>query len=41
MRLKRVHKALQFREKDWLKDYIDSNTEKRKHAKNNFGKRLF
>ena len=41
MRLKRVHRALQFNETDWLKGYIDSNTEKRKHAKNNFEKDFF
>ena len=29
MRLKRVHRALQFNEKPWLKDYIDFNTEKK------------
>ena len=29
LKLKDVHRALRFREKPWLKDYIDFNTEKR------------
>ena len=41
MRLKRVHRALQFNEKPWLKDYIDFNTEKRKNATNDFEKGFF
>ena len=41
MRLKRVHRALQFNEKPWLKDYIDFNTEKRKNAPNSFEKDFF
>ena len=41
LKLKRVHRALQFREKPWLKKYIDFNTEKRKNAKNSFEKDFF
>ena len=41
MRLKRVHRALQFNEKSWLQEYIDYNTEKRKHAPNSFQKDFF
>ena len=41
MRLKRVHRALQFSEKSWLQEYIDYNTEKRKHAPNSFQKVFF
>ena len=36
LRLKRVHKVLQFSEKPWLKEYIDFNTEKRKNAPYDF-----
>ena len=38
LRLKRVHRVLQFNEKPWLKPDIDFNTEKRKNAKNSFEK---
>ena len=41
LKLKRVHRVLQFSEKPWLKEYIDFNTEKRKEAKNSFQKDLF
>ena len=41
LRLKKVHRALQFREGAWLKEYIDFNTEKRKYAKNSFEKDFF
>ena len=41
MKLKKVHRALQSKEKAWLKKYIDFNTEKRKYAKNSFEKDFF
>ena len=41
LRLKKVHRVLQFKEKPWLKEYIDFNTEKRKNAKNSFEKDYF
>ena len=41
LKLKRVHRALQFSEKPWLKEYINFNTEKRKEAKNSFQKDYF
>ena len=36
-----VHRGLEFEESPWLKQYIDFNTEKRKHAKNPFEKDFF
>ena len=36
--LKKVHRIIQFNQKDWSKQYIDMNTELRKKAKNDFGK---
>ena len=41
LRLKRVHRVLQFDEKPWLKEYIDFNTEMRKNSKNSFEKGYF
>ena len=41
LKLKKVHRVLQFREKPWLKPYIDFNTEKRKNANNSFEKDFF
>ena len=37
----KIHKILRFREKPWLKPYIEFNTEKRKQAENPFEKDLF
>ena len=39
--LKRVHRAIQFNQKAWLKSYIDMNTNLRKKAKNEFEKDIF
>ena len=36
LKLKKVHRVIQFSEKPWLKQYIDFNTNMRKEAKNSF-----
>ena len=41
LKLKGVHKVLEFDQSTWLKKYIDFNTEKRKDAKNSFKKDFF
>ena len=41
LKLKKVHKVLQFNQKAWLKPYIEMNTELRKKAKDNFEKEFF
>ena len=39
--LKKVHRVIQFNQKDWLKPYIDMNTKLRREAKNDFEKDFF
>ena len=41
LKLKRVHRVLQFNQKPCLKKYIDFNTEKRKEAKDSFQNDFF
>ena len=41
LKLKKVHRVIEFNQEAWLKKYIDINTELRKKASNNFEKDFF
>ena len=41
MKLKKIRRILKFKQKDWMKPYIDFNTQKRKEATNEADKNHF
>ena len=41
IKVKKIHRVIEFNKKEWLKPYIDMNTELRKVSKNDFEKDLF
>ena len=41
LKLKKVHRVLEFNQSAWLKQYIDFNTQKRTQAKSSFEKDFF
>ena len=41
LKIKKVDRVLEFNQSHWVKQHIDFNTEKRKHAKNSFKKDFF
>ena len=41
IKVKKIHRIIEFNQEAWLKPYIDMNTELRKLARNDFEKDLF
>ena len=41
MKLAKIHRVLKFKQFDWMKKYIDFNTEKRTNVANSFKKDFF
>lgn len=41
MKVTKVHRILEFKQEPWLRTYIDFNSDRRKHAKNDFEKDFF
>ena len=41
LKLKKVHRVIQFNQKEWLKPYIDMNTKLKREAKIDSGKDFF